>query len=228
MNSIGERLKYLRKLNKLTQKQVADKTGVQRGNISHYEKNNFLPSKVALISFANFFKTSYDWIVCGNGAIPKPINEVNHSDIINNYSDDITAKVDFSKRLMFTIKYSHESIDNLCLKLNISKDTFREIIMGKNVYAFDLLKICKYFNVSMDWMFNGDMPNVNFNSEIVHAYSGIQNNNTENCETIQCTYDEKELLMFFKSLNSKNKELITNMLNSVAVKNIVNKQKVMK
>lgn len=38
MNTIGERLKYLRKLNNLTQKQVAEKTGVQRGNISHYEK----------------------------------------------------------------------------------------------------------------------------------------------------------------------------------------------
>ncbi|PJI08440.1 MULTISPECIES: helix-turn-helix domain-containing protein [Clostridium] len=227
MNSIGERLKYLRKLNRLTQKQVADKTGVQRGNISHYERNNFLPSKVALISFANFFKTSYDWIVYGTGAIPKSINEVNCSDTSNSYSDNITAKVDFSKRLMFVIKYSHESVDNLCLKLNIQKDTFREIIMGKNVCAFDLLKICKYFNVSMDWMFNGDTPNINFNSEIVQAYSmGTQDNG--NYKTLQYSYEEKELIVFFKNLNNRNRKLVTDILNSIDTKSIVSNQKVIK
>ncbi|URZ14256.1 helix-turn-helix domain-containing protein [Clostridium felsineum] len=222
MNTIGERLLYLRKLNKLTQKQVAEKTGVQRGNLSHYEKNDFLPSKVALISLANFFKTNYDWIVYGKGAIPESIHKKTTClNSTNNCYCSIGAKVDFSKRLLFTIKYFHETIDGLCLKLNISKITFKEICMGKNVCALDLLKISNYFNVSMDWIFDGKVSNFKSDFKLAQAYlSAMQKNNSfsyyEEQKLLQCTYDEMELLLFFKNLNSKNKKLIMDMLNSVS------------
>ncbi|KHD35483.1 XRE family transcriptional regulator [Clostridium acetobutylicum] len=219
MNTIGERLKYLRKLNNLTQKQVAEKTGVQRGNISHYEKNDFLPSRVALISFANFFKTNYDWIVYGKGAIPKSIDEVMYAKS-NSIAECTTgAAVDFSKRLIFTMKYFHETIDGLCLKLNISKDIFHEILIKKNVSAFDLFKICNYFNVSMDWMFNGNITYLKSDAKLQQAYLMNSKRNKplsyDNHGMVQCTCEEKKLLIFFESLNTKDKRLVIDILNSV-------------
>ncbi|SNS56232.1 DNA-binding transcriptional regulator, XRE-family HTH domain [Anaerovirgula multivorans] len=65
MNTIGKRIKYLREKKKLTQKQLADATGVQRGNLSHYEKDKIKPSSDAIISLSQFFNVSCDWFLIG-------------------------------------------------------------------------------------------------------------------------------------------------------------------
>lgn len=65
MNTIGKRVLYLRKKNNLTQKQLADCTGLQRGNISHYEKDKIKPAAEAIIALAGYFNVSTDWLLTG-------------------------------------------------------------------------------------------------------------------------------------------------------------------
>ncbi len=65
MNTLGKRILYLRKKYNLTQKQLADATGLQRGNLSHYEKDKIKPSAEAIIALAGFLKVSTDWLLIG-------------------------------------------------------------------------------------------------------------------------------------------------------------------
>ena len=63
MTSFGERLNYLRKENKLKAEELADIVGVKRRIIFLYEKNESKPSYDVLISLANYFNVSLDYLV---------------------------------------------------------------------------------------------------------------------------------------------------------------------
>ncbi|HHW01912.1 MAG TPA: helix-turn-helix transcriptional regulator [Thermoanaerobacterales bacterium] len=65
MENIGERILKLRKEKKLTQQELADATGVTRGNISSYESGRFCPSISSVIALAEFFNVSTDWLLTG-------------------------------------------------------------------------------------------------------------------------------------------------------------------
>lgn len=71
MDSIGERIKYLRKKNNISQQELADATGLQRGNLSHYEKNKIKPSADTLVEIASFFDVSLDWLITGKEWSPR-------------------------------------------------------------------------------------------------------------------------------------------------------------
>lgn len=65
MQTIGERIKFLREKHNISQKGLADATGLQRGNLSHYEKNKIKPSAEAIVALASFFDVSTDWLLTG-------------------------------------------------------------------------------------------------------------------------------------------------------------------
>ncbi|MEW5919360.1 MAG: helix-turn-helix domain-containing protein [Bacillota bacterium] len=65
MDTIGKRIHFLRKKHNLTQKQLADSTGLQRGNLSHYEKDKIKPAADAIIALSRFFNVSTDWLLTG-------------------------------------------------------------------------------------------------------------------------------------------------------------------
>ncbi|WP_371377446.1 helix-turn-helix domain-containing protein [Sporomusa aerivorans] len=63
MPSFGERLSHLRKSRKLKAEDLADAVGVKRRIIFMYEKNESKPSFEVLISFAEYFDVSLDYLV---------------------------------------------------------------------------------------------------------------------------------------------------------------------
>lgn len=65
MDNIGKRIERLRKERKLTQQQLANATGITRGNISSYESGRFYPSITTTIALARFFNVSIDWLLTG-------------------------------------------------------------------------------------------------------------------------------------------------------------------
>ncbi|WP_193774542.1 helix-turn-helix domain-containing protein [Vallitalea guaymasensis] len=65
MKTIGDRIKFLRKKNKLTQQQLSAGTKVNRGNISDYENNKFKPSSEAVFRIAKYFNVSTEWLITG-------------------------------------------------------------------------------------------------------------------------------------------------------------------
>ena len=64
--TIGERIRYLRQItNNLTQKKLADATGISRGNLSNYETDRFKPASDAIIAIATYFGVTTDWLLTG-------------------------------------------------------------------------------------------------------------------------------------------------------------------
>ena len=59
--SIGHKLKVLRKTKKLTQQNVADKLGIKRATISNYEINRRMPSLTDLKRLAEFYGVGLDY-----------------------------------------------------------------------------------------------------------------------------------------------------------------------
>lgn len=66
MDSLGERLRYMRKeVHRLTLEQLARATGISRANLSRIEKGEVSPTADTLITLANYFGISLDWLVLG-------------------------------------------------------------------------------------------------------------------------------------------------------------------
>ncbi|AEO93333.1 transcriptional regulator [Bacillus phage G] len=63
MSQFPERLKYLRKENLLTQKEIANLLNIQRVTYSHYETGRSQPSIDTLILLSNIFDCSIDYLV---------------------------------------------------------------------------------------------------------------------------------------------------------------------
>ena len=65
MDTIGKRIRYARKINKLSLTDVKNETGLSTGNLSELENDKFAPSSNALIAFRKLFNVSIDWILTG-------------------------------------------------------------------------------------------------------------------------------------------------------------------
>lgn len=65
METIGDRIRKLRKKNGLTQEQLAKKLGCHVNNITHWEHMRFLPNVVMLMDLSELFGVSTDYILKG-------------------------------------------------------------------------------------------------------------------------------------------------------------------
>ncbi|WP_433958589.1 helix-turn-helix domain-containing protein [Cytobacillus horneckiae] len=63
MISLGDQIRKLRKENRLTQKQLADKLQVDQSSISYYEQNKKLPDIYTLQKLASIFDVTIDTLV---------------------------------------------------------------------------------------------------------------------------------------------------------------------
>lgn len=67
MDKLANRLKELRKLNNLTQRQISLKLGITERNYQRYEIGEGLPKLSTLIELANIFNVSLDFLVGREG-----------------------------------------------------------------------------------------------------------------------------------------------------------------
>ncbi|MBR2389002.1 MAG: helix-turn-helix domain-containing protein [Clostridia bacterium] len=72
--NFSERLKNLRKQNKITQEKLAAIIGVERSSIGKYESSTTIPSNETLIKIAQFFNVSTDYLL-GNNITRKTENK---------------------------------------------------------------------------------------------------------------------------------------------------------
>ena len=61
--TFAERLKELRKLENLSQSQLAEKIGIADSTISAYEVDRFTPSVLILCCFADYFHVTTDYLL---------------------------------------------------------------------------------------------------------------------------------------------------------------------
>lgn len=63
MNTIGDRLKVLRKERHLTQAELAEELHLTRYQISNYETNQVVPALDAIINYCKFFNARADFLL---------------------------------------------------------------------------------------------------------------------------------------------------------------------
>lgn len=68
MNSLGERIKYLRKKSNLSQKELGNIVDLHDSNISRIENGTVYPTADILLKIALHFNTSCDWLLLGDEA----------------------------------------------------------------------------------------------------------------------------------------------------------------
>lgn len=69
MEKVGDRIRRLRKVRKLTQAQVAKAVGVTQGSFAQLETGTSKsPSSVTLTRLARFFEVDPEWLMTGKGA----------------------------------------------------------------------------------------------------------------------------------------------------------------
>lgn len=67
MNTLGERLYYVRKKKGYTQNALAEAIGVSRGVIFNLEKNKTLPQTIVLNAICRILKVNKNWLIDGTG-----------------------------------------------------------------------------------------------------------------------------------------------------------------
>lgn len=85
LSGVGERIRYLFKLNNLKQVDASKKIGISKNAISNYVNGNRIPDYKSLIRLSDFFDVSIDWILTGKQHI---------SDLAN---DELTLLNDYRK-----------------------------------------------------------------------------------------------------------------------------------
>jgi transcriptional regulator with XRE-family HTH domain len=80
--TLGQRLKYLRKKERISQREFAEHAGISQGNLSDMENDKYLPSITTVISIIEYYGFAADWILFGIG----PMQAIDYSNISDNSS----------------------------------------------------------------------------------------------------------------------------------------------
>lgn len=63
VSSIGQRIRTVRKSNKLSQVEFANMVGVSQGTLSELEQDKYKPSLDTVIAMKEWFKIDTDWLI---------------------------------------------------------------------------------------------------------------------------------------------------------------------
>lgn len=142
MQTIGERIKYLREARGLSQHELAVQTGLQRGNISHYERDKVKPSAEAIVQLASTLGVTSDWLLTGRQAIAR---------------ESASAGVQERLRDLRLSRGLGEQDLGQCTGL--SPDDVIAWETGELGPSTDeLTKLAGFFGVSLDWLITGRSP----------------------------------------------------------------------
>lgn len=89
MNTLGKRLRYLRKENGLTQEQLADIFLLNKSSISRYEKGHQVPEIDTLNQIADFFDVSIDYLLGRTNT--KQFENITEVENIFEYPNDLSS-----------------------------------------------------------------------------------------------------------------------------------------
>lgn len=110
--SLGDRIKIIRKTNRLNQHEFSNLIGISQATLSELEQGKYNPSLETILSIHKVFKTNLSWLLIGDN------NEDNEThNLFNTSLDDIELKlVDLFRSLKGYDK--QEIIQFMKLKIN--------------------------------------------------------------------------------------------------------------
>ena len=132
MSVFAEQLKTLRKINGLTQKELAENVGVQQGAINKWESKQTEPNIEKLVKLADYFDVSLDYLMGGK---------------MKNITEEFSLCL---KKIRMKRKLSQKQIAE---ELKISQQQYSKWeggIITPN--AETLVRLADYFDVSVDYL----------------------------------------------------------------------------
>lgn len=144
MTTFTNRLVQLRKIRGLTQQQIADEIGVNRGSYSNWEKGKREPNFEKLSMLACIFDVSIDYLLSENLKISK----------------ESYLKLKEEKKNLFSVRLKELRLqhgfnqEELAEKIGIKRNSYSDWENGKCKPNYEKLeKIADFFGVSLDWLF---------------------------------------------------------------------------
>lgn len=142
---IGKRISKLRTEKGLNQRDFASILGVSNGTIGMWETGKRQPDLGTVKKIATYFGVSIDYLL-GNIDHPTPDAEKEHSFFFFFFDPPQV------ERLKCLIKNNGISIKSLASRIGVSDDEISKLLNGEEGNLEIILKIAKFFDVSMDYL----------------------------------------------------------------------------
>lgn len=139
MNTIGERIKIVRKSKKLTQKDFASHVLVSASYISRVEANKEIPTDMLVKLIALEFNVNYDWLLKGSENMNITENDFDYfarseGPIFKQYIGSLYAEIDNSLNNLENADYLnvHAILDNLIQLFNTDiNQSYKTLLIEK-------------------------------------------------------------------------------------------------
>lgn len=183
MEDIGDAIRYYREINKLTQKELANKLSISPSTIGMYEQNRRTPDIQTLASMSKIFGVSTDYLL----GLSRSSTGAN--DCYNYFYEAGEANWSINK----IAEKKGVSYEELLEKSCIEKERFDSIWYGSvQPIAEELIRISKVLDVSVDYLLNiSQREKITTDEEIILRY-------------YHC--DEENLMMLLESFCALNKK----------------------
>ena len=120
MNTIGDRIKEVRKIKGLTQQRFADELGLKRNTVGGYEIGTVTPSDRTIADISQKFDINESWLRTGEGEMMRPVSR---DEEISSFMGDVMRgeSDDFRRRLVAVLAKldasEWEILEKMALKL---------------------------------------------------------------------------------------------------------------
>jgi transcriptional regulator with XRE-family HTH domain len=190
MNSIGSRIKEVRKDNKLTQEQFGQKIGLKDSAVSMLERNDRSLTESVAKNIMTQFNVNELWLKRGEG---------------DKYNQELIRQKEFLESISSGVAFTNRNIDRFIEKIKLLEAAEQEElldIMDKLwmiFYKEPETNAYKYINIMKNELvkyLKEYMPDIEANE--LMAETAITDNTLKD--------DEKELLILYRNLSNKDKE----------------------
>lgn len=183
MEDIGDAIRYYREINKLTQKELANKLSISPSTIGMYEQNRRTPDIQTLASMSKIFGVSTDYLL----GLSK--SRTGENDCSTYFYEN--GEVNYSIRQIAEMKGI--SYEEILEKSCIEKERFSSIWFGSSQpVAEELIRLSHVLNVSIDYMLdNSRREKITSDEEIILRYYH---------------HDEESIMMLLESFCALNKK----------------------
>ena len=120
MNTIGDRIKEVRKIKGLTEQRFADELGLKRNTVGGYEIGTVTPSDRTIADISQKFDINESWLRTGEGEMMRPVSR---DEEISSFMGDVMRgeSEDFRRRLVAVLAKldtsEWELLEKMALKL---------------------------------------------------------------------------------------------------------------
>lgn len=148
---IAKNLKFIRECRELSQREIANKLGIERSTYTYYELEKTQPNIFTLIKISKILKVSLIYLVTKNGAMEaRKIMSMQPEPEVKSYNYLKSTK-SFARKLRTIRKESRLTQQCVANKLNLGRSTYTQYECGKSLpTVLTILKIIEIFKININ------------------------------------------------------------------------------